>query len=174
VRTTARQNRQLEAMRRIDPQTRLLSRESVLEHCQAAWQAHAATGAEAALLMIDIDHFKSINDTHGHGVGDEAIVAVADAIRACLRQQDVAGRYGGDEFIVLCLGAGEVQAQYIAQRVLQRMHDVRELRPELRLTGSIGIAAAQPAHQSLRDWLHAADQALYRAKAEGRNRAAVA
>ena len=174
VRTTARQNRLLEAMRRTDAQTQLLSRESVLEHCEAALQAHQANGAEAALLMVDIDHFKAINDTHGHGVGDEAIAAVADAIRACLRQQDVAGRYGGDEFIVLCLGAGAEQAQWIAQRLLQRIEGVRELRAELRLSGSIGIAALQAHHDSLREWLHAADQALYRAKAEGRNRASVA
>ena len=174
VRTTARQNRLLEAMRRTDAQTRLLSRESVLDHCQTAWQAHAATGAEATLLMIDIDHFKSINDTHGHGVGDEAIVAVADAIRASLRHQDVAGRYGGDEFIVLCHGAGAEQAQAIAQRILQRIRDVRSLHAQLQLTGSIGIAALGPAMHGLRDWLHAADQALYRAKAEGRNRDSVA
>ena len=174
VRTTAHQNRLLEAMRRTDAQTRLLSRESVLEHCEAALQRYAANGTEAALLMVDIDHFKAINDTYGHAVGDEAIAAVADAIRACLRQQDVAGRYGGDEFIVLCLGAGESQAQWIAQRLLQGIEGVRELRAELRLTGSIGIAALQPRHHSLRDWLYAADQALYRAKAQGRNRASVA
>jgi diguanylate cyclase len=174
VRTIARQNRLLETMRRTDAQTRLLSRESVLEHCAAAWQGYATNGAEAALLMVDIDHFKRINDRHGHGVGDEAIVAVAEAIRACLREQDVAGRYGGDEFIVLCLGAGEAQAQWIAQRVLQRIQSVRDLHPELQLTGSIGIAALQPHHRSLRDWLLAADQALYRSKAEGRNRASVA
>ena len=174
VRTTARQNRQLEAMRRTDAQTRLLSRESVLEHCEAAWRAYAADGASASLLMVDIDHFKAINDTHGHGVGDEAIVAVADAIRASLRQQDVAGRYGGDEFIVLCLGAGEDQAQMIAQRVLQSIHAVRGLCVELQLTGSIGVAPLRAGVHSLRDWLHAADQALYRAKAEGRDRASVA
>ena len=173
VRTIARQNHMLETMRRTDAQTRLLTRESVLEHCAAALRSRLAGGAEASLLMIDIDHFKAINDTHGHGVGDEAIAAVADAIRACLRAQDVAGRYGGDEFIVLCVGAGQEQAQWIAQRVLQQVQGVRGLHPGLQLTASIGIAALQPRHRALRDWLNAADQALYQAKAGGRNRASV-
>lgn len=170
LRTIARQNHLLEQMRRTDAQTGLLSREHLLEHAQAALRGYARDAWPACLLMIDIDHFKSINDQHGHGAGDEAIAAVAQAIRGCIRAADVAGRYGGDEFLALCLGAPPQEVQGIAQRILEAVSGLRPGPAQAPLSCSIGIAALGPGITDLRAWLGAVDQALYRAKAEGRNR----
>jgi len=120
--------------------------------------------------MIDIDHFKPINDLHGHTVGDEAIRAVGRVIRDCVRAQDHAGRYGGDEFVVVCSHATATTALAIAERIREQIAAVRlrEL-PGLRLTSSIGLAETQPHQRQLRDWINDADAALYRAKHLGRN-----
>ena len=172
LRTIARQNHLLEQMRRTDAQTGLLSREHLLEHAEAALRAYARDAWPACLVMIDIDHFKSINDNHGHGAGDEAIAAVAQAIRGCIRAADVAGRYGGDEFLALCLGAPPQEVEGIAQRIREAVLGIRLGPAQPRLSCSIGIAALGPEISDLRAWLGAVDQALYRAKAEGRNRVA--
>ena len=120
--------------------------------------------------MIDIDHFKPINDVHGHTVGDEVIRAVGQVILDCVRTHDHAGRYGGDEFAVACSGVHADEAQAIAERIRDRIAAVRlrEL-PELQLTSSIGLAETGRSHISLRDWINDADTALYRAKHGGRN-----
>ena len=172
LRTIARQNHLLEQLRRTDAQTGLLSREHLLEHAEAALRACARDARPACLLMIDIDHFKSINDRHGHGAGDEAIAAVAQAIRGCIRAEDVAGRYGGDEFLALCLGAMAQEVEGIAQRIREAVAGLRPGPALAPLSCSIGIAALGPGVVDLRAWLGAVDQALYRAKAEGRNRVA--
>lgn len=173
LRTIGRQNQLLEQLRRTDAQTGLLSREHLLEHAEAALRRFLREAQPACLLMIDIDHFKSINDTHGHGVGDEAIAAVAQAIRGCIRGADVAGRYGGDEFLVLCVGAPAHEVEGIAQRIREGVLGIRLGPGHPRLSCSIGVATLAPGCDSLRAWLGAVDQALYRAKAEGRNRVAL-
>ncbi len=170
IRTVARQNRQLDELRRTDAQTGLAARSHWQEVASASLE-HFHTHAEpACLLMIDIDHFKPINDLHGHTVGDEAIRAVGRVIRDCVRAQDHAGRYGGDEFVVVCSNARTATAQAMAERIREQIATVRlrEL-PGLRLTSSIGLAETQPHQRQLRDWINDADAALYRAKHLGRN-----
>jgi diguanylate cyclase len=170
IRTVARQNRQLDELRRTDAQTGLAARSHWQEQASASLE-HFHTHAEpACLLMIDIDHFKPINDLHGHTVGDEAIRAVGRVIRDCVRAQDHAGRYGGDEFVVVCSNARTATAQAMAERIREQIATVRlrEL-PGLRLTSSIGLAETQPHQRQLRDWINDADAALYRAKHLGRN-----
>lgn len=170
IRTVARQNRQLDELRRTDAQTGLAARSHWQEVASASLE-HFHTHAEpACLLMIDIDHFKPINDLHGHTVGDEAIRAVGRVIRDCVRAQDHAGRYGGDEFVVVCSNARTATAQAMAERIREQIATVRlrEL-PGLRLTSSIGLAETQPHQHQLRDWINDADAALYRAKHLGRN-----
>ena len=173
IRTVARQNRELEEMRRTDAQTGLAARSHWQEQASASLERFHADGEPACLLMIDIDHFKPINDVHGHTVGDEVIRAVGHVIRDCVRAHDHAGRYGGDEFTVVCSGVHAGEAQAIAERIRDRIAGVRlrEL-PELRLTSSIGLAEAQRGHLTLRDWINAADAGLYRAKHAGRNQVA--
>ena len=165
IRTVARQNLELKELRQRDAQTGLYARAHWQEQAQAVLEGARHNDRPAWLLMIDIDHFKPINDVHGHTAGDEAIRAVGAAIAESVREGDCAGRYGGDEFAVVCADTDEAQAQAIAQRIRERI-------AALRLTGSIGMAHASPLHITLRDWLNEADSALYRAKHEGRNQVA--
>ena len=170
IRTVARQNRQLDELRRTDAQTGLAARSHWQEVASASLVRFHTHAEPACLLMIDIDHFKPINDLHGHTVGDEAIRAVGRVIRDCVRAQDHAGRYGGDEFVVVCSHATATTALAIAERIREQIAAVRlrEL-PGLRLTSSIGLAETQPHQRQLRDWINDADAALYRAKHLGRN-----
>lgn len=173
IRTVARQNRQLEEMRRTDAQTGLAARSHWQEQASDSLERYHASGEPACLLMIDIDHFKPINDLHGHTVGDEVIRAVGQVIRDCVRAHDHAGRYGGDEFAVVCAHARAPEAHAIAERIRDGIAGLRlrEL-PGLRLTSSIGLAETQRSQLSLRDWINDADAALYRAKDQGRNQVA--
>ena len=170
IRTVSQQNRQLQEMRRTDAHTGLQSRGHWQEQADALLRRHHASGEPACMLMIDIDHFKQINDTHGHTVGDEVIAAVGRTIRSCVRGPDCAGRYGGDEFAVVCGNTLPGEALAIAQRI---RHSIEALRlpalEQLRLTTSIGLAPAKGSHRTLRDWLNDTDAALYRAKDGGRN-----
>lgn len=173
TRKTMRQNTLLDELRRIDALTGLYGRGYWQEQAEAALQTHAATGAPACLLLLDIDHFKAVNDTHGHTVGDEVIRAMAQVVRANVRTTDCAGRYGGDEFAVILPGSLLRDAMTVAQRICAQTADIRLRQlPELRITSSIGVAEANRQYSDLRAWIDAADTALYVAKKEGRNRVA--
>ena len=170
IRTVSRQNRQLEELRRMDAHTGLHARGHWQEQAEALLHLHHAIGEPACMLMIDIDHFKRINDTYGHTVGDEVIAAVGQAIRTCVRTHDCAGRYGGDEFAVVCSNTRPEEALAIAQRIRQSIEALRlPALAHLRMTTSIGMAPVKLRHRILRDWLNEADKALYRAKDGGRN-----
>ena len=171
IRTVSRQNRQLQELRRVDAATGLFARAHWQEQAAAALTEHHRQGAPMCLLMIDIDHFKNINDSHGHTLGDDVIRAVGQALLGCVRAQDCAGRYGGDEFAVVCRHTHAAEAMAMAQRIRESIEDLRLPHlPTLRLTSSVGVAQAAPHHQQLRDWMNEADAALYRAKDGGRNR----
>lgn len=122
--------------------------------------------------MIDIDHFKVVNDTHGHQTGDAALAAVAAGIRDSLRGYDITGRFGGEEFGVLFPGTGLDQACQIADRLRRTLATVTILAKNARvpITVSVGVAALDPAAPAgLDDLIATADTALYRAKNTGRN-----
>jgi len=173
IRTVSRQNRQLEALRQFDAQTGLYARSHWQAQAEGALRHAHVSGEPACLLMIDIDHFKPINDNHGHTVGDEVISAVGRIIGDCVRAHDCAGRYGGDEFVVLCCNTTPGDAQAVAQRIRERVQALRlRTLPQLRLTSSIGVAQATAQHAQLRDWINETDAALYRAKQGGRNQVA--
>lgn len=129
----------------------------------------------AALVMLDIDHFKQINDSHGHPVGDRVIEAVAKRCAALSRPSDSLGRIGGEEFALLLPETSEVDALAAARRFcaaiaeMEIPHD-----PPLRVTASFGVAAIGPGRITSHDWIAAADAALYEAKRSGRNRAVLA
>jgi diguanylate cyclase (GGDEF)-like protein len=125
-----------------------------------------------ALLFVDLDFFKDVNDLYGHLVGDAVLRAAAQAVRACLRDVDVPARYGGEEFAVLLPQTSLEGALTVAERIRK---DIQKLRlseePQLRVTASVGVAAVPNPHiQSADQLVGAADAALYRAKREGRNR----
>ena len=173
IRTVSRQNLQLEELRRTDQQTGLFCRDHWMQLAHQAFDEFHHREQPVSLMMIDIDHFKPINDQYGHTVGDEVIRAVGQIIRQSVRPTDAAGRYGGDEFAVLCPAATLQDAQAIAQRIRDRI-DALELpeAPRLRVSSSIGVAAMRHSHHSLREWINEADTALYRAKHSGRNQVA--
>lgn len=171
IRQSARHNQMLDELRRVDALTGLFGRGHWQEQAEAALRRHHASNEPACMLMLDIDHFKEINDAHGHTVGDEVIRALAHVVRGHVRAGDCAGRYGGDEFAIVLPGMHARDALAIAQRIREQT-ECERLRhlPELRITSSIGVAPADHRHNSLRAWVDAADAALYAAKHEGRNR----
>lgn len=136
----------------------------------------ARSGDETlAVLMLDIDHFKTFNDRHGHPAGDEALKAFGGVLRSCMRDGDVAARYGGEEFAVLLRSHGDSVASAVAERIRARTEStIISLAPGLtdRITVSIGIAVAPDQGLDRATLLRLADEALYRAKEGGRNRIA--
>jgi diguanylate cyclase len=170
IRMVTQQNIQLDQLRRTDTLTGLSGRGDWEEQAEQVLRERTGNGDHASLLLIDIDRFKRVNDDHGHGAGDEVLRAIAGQLRESLRPQDCAGRIGGDEFAVLLPDTPAAEAAHVAERIRHAVERVRlQDFPDVRPTVSIGIAAAEPAHD-LRAWLDAADSALYRAKDKGRNR----
>ena len=138
----------------------------------------ARFGRPLAVLLADLDRFKAVNDTHGHLAGDAVLAAVGRIIRATLREYDIAGRFGGEEFVVALPEAGPAEAWAFAERLRQAVEAapiaVAAGGVPLRVTISVGVACF-PAHGATTTALTAAaDAALYRAKAAGRNRVVVA
>ena len=153
---------------RTDPLTGLLNRRALDERLAAELARQARAGGEVSLLLLDIDHFKLVNDERGHAHGDVVLRGVADAIRDVARTGDVMGRIGGDEFALLVADADAEGAAIVAERLVERIRPVG-------VTVSVGAATAAGGE----DWtvaglLRAADQALYAAKRDGRDRAATA
>jgi diguanylate cyclase (GGDEF)-like protein len=125
-------------------------------------------GEPSSLLLIDLDHFKQVNDTHGHLAGDEALRAVAECLRTDLRGHDAVGRYGGEEFVVLLPGIDRAGALGIALRLTSCIRGLA-FGGGMRLTASIGVAIASEAARTLDELIATADVALYAAKASGRD-----
>jgi len=168
---------QLLAQSRIDTKTGLLNASTWEREASVEIARAVRTNTPLALALVDIDHFKVVNDTYGHLVGDKALRAVTDGLSSQLRVYDVAGRFGGEEFVVLLPHAREEDALSVAERL--RAHiaglsipvsDTDESGPQVKLTISVGVAALDGEHRQLTDLLAAADAALYHAKVTGRNK----
>ncbi len=156
-----------------DGLTRLFTHTALIERAQAL---HAQKGREPsrhfAWVMIDLDHFKSVNDRFGHPVGDRVLATLAALLRRRLRQSDTIGRYGGEEFVVLFEGLPEPDVLHLMGRVLEEFREIDLEAPgrsSFRATFSAGVAMLGES-QTLDEWKKAADDALYAAKAAGRNR----
>jgi two-component system, cell cycle response regulator len=134
-------------------------------------------GSPLSVLLLDLDHFKKVNDTHGHAVGDAVLKAAAGKISEGLRAEDVAARYGGEEFVVLARGTAGEGARVLAQRLRTRisMAQVRTAQGLVQVTASVGIAVMQGdgSYKNPAELVAAADEALYIAKRNGRNQVVV-
>jgi len=160
----------LDALR--DGLTGLYNRKA-LASLLAEWTAFSVRHqVPLSVLMIDADHFKAVNDRHGHPVGDRVLRMIADTVRATLRESDLAGRYGGEEFAVVLPHTGLDGARQVAERIRRGCDGARLPLPAgpLTVTVSIGVATLKPGMRRPEDLIGQADEALYRAKAEGRNR----
>ena len=163
-------NSRLEALATTDPLTGLPNHRALVAALDAQITRDRRGGAPSALLFLDIDHFKSFNDTYGHPVGDAVLAEFAACVRACLREEDLLGRWGGEEFLVLLPGTGAAEALTTGERVRAAVAGcVLSAIEGLHMTCSIGAAASPPLGASRTALVEAADQALYAAKRLGRN-----
>jgi diguanylate cyclase len=160
----------LRAVSRTDSLTRLFNHGHWKDLLQREFERCRSGQQRATVALIDVDHFKQINDRHGHLVGDSVLRLLSEKLVFSLRTDDLAGRYGGDEFCVILPNTPPVLAGEVMERLRQELGEVRsELAPGLRITLSIGLAGYSPFQLDATRWLQAADQALYQAKSEGRN-----
>lgn len=164
-------NGQLKQLSKTDFLTELNNRGHWEDALMHEFKRLKRSGHRSALLMCDIDHFKRVNDTFGHAAGDAVIKAVANAVKKNLRETDVAGRYGGEEFAVLLVDTTEDQAMFFAERLRKTVENlaIEYNQQLLKVTVSIGIAEYQADMQEHRQWIEASDKALYTSKANGRN-----
>jgi len=154
-----------------DSLTGVANRRSFMAQAQLAFADARSTGISFAILMADLDHFKAINDTHGHGVGDDVLRDVAQACKAALRHADCFARFGGEEFIALLPLTDHTEALALAEVLRKTVADLQFAnRTPPTVTISLGVAGYLAGSDSLHDILNEADRQLYAAKAAGRNR----
>jgi len=170
--TVTQQLRQVERKAWIDSLTRLGNRRMLDEKFAQVFTQTREAGEDLALVMIDVDFFKSLNDTLGHKAGDEMIAFVGELLRQCVREDDLAIRYGGDEFLLVLPGANAATAAKVAERIIRLFGQQAKLLPvEPKPSMSAGVAALKehrPATPPV--FLQMADQALYQAKKSGKSR----
>lgn len=164
-------SRELQRLATQDGLTGLLNRRAWMERAQAALALSARHQQPLVVMMLDLDHFKRINDAHGHAVGDRALQVAAQALMEVLRADDIAGRFGGEEFCVLLRHADAASAQAVDQRMRDRLQALVSKHLTVGLNYSAGLVVYEPgATATLEGLLHQADVALYAAKAQGRGR----
>ncbi|TDV57811.1 GGDEF domain-containing protein [Actinophytocola oryzae] len=160
-----------------DPKTRLWNH-SAWQALSSAALASPRTRARSAVLMVDLDHFKRLNDTHGHHAGDDVLTSVAHVLRTSTRRNDIVARFGGEEFSILLPGVTEQEACQVAERIRDQIAALTVITTNLHgrpttisdVTASIGVATTDRADTSVDDLLVNADRWLYQAKERGRNR----
>jgi len=163
---------ELEDLARIDPLTSLHNRRSFFEIATAEFKRAERYGHQLSVMMLDVDHFKSVNDRYGHGIGDEVLCQVANACRETLRDPDTIGRLGGEEFAILLPDTGSDRVELAGERVRRAVEILKMPTPAgpLTVTVSIGVASCAPHHACIEEVITEADAALYEAKKNGRNR----
>jgi len=158
-----------------DELTGIYNRRHLTELMNVEMQRFERSGRPMCLALIDIDHFKRVNDVHGHAQGDEVLRAFASTAREALRESDTLGRWGGEEFMLMLPDTPAASAERVIERVRQRLAGVRfdQIDPALRITFSAGIAHCQVG-ETLSAMIERADQAMYSAKQGGRDRSVIA
>lgn len=166
-----RHKRELLALSQTDSLSGLLNHGSWKDHLDIEFQRCRQSHQGGTIALIDIDHFKTINDTYGHVVGDNVLRQLSAVLKQNLRTADLAGRYGGDEFCVILPHTPLETAAEIMDRLRDTFSSTDyELEPMMKVSLSIGLAAYSSSHLDATSWVNDADKALYGAKATGRNR----
>lgn len=176
IRELEESRRQLAAQAATDPLTGLGNRRAFSERCRQAMAAAAPPGSDVSVLLVDVDHFKAINDRHGHPAGDTVLVQLARLFEGALRNDDTVARLGGEEFAMLLPGTNRLAAAVIAERIRKAAQEERfEVAGQsLSLTVSVGVASYKAeAVETLEALLQIADRRVYLAKNLGRNRICV-
>ncbi|RVU20110.1 GGDEF domain-containing protein [Methylobacterium oryzihabitans] len=171
-RERTRLTRQLQILSETDALTGLPNRRAAGERAARALAEADRAGTGLAVVLFDIDHFKAVNDTHGHAAGDLVLAQIGPRIAPCLRPGDLLARYGGEEFVVVLPGIGAADAERLCERLRTALcrEPIGQI-PGLRISGSFGLATREPgSSQSWDALVSLADQRLYRAKQAGRNR----
>ncbi|RLJ39927.1 diguanylate cyclase (GGDEF)-like protein [Acidovorax sp. 106] len=162
----------LSSMAARDPMTQLLNRRGLSEALDRYFNLRQA--APAFLMLLDVDHFKRINDTHGHQIGDAVLCRVAEVLRTTVRRGDLTARIGGEEFVAICTGSDGAGVLQLAERVRKAVEnqtiEISGFDEPLRCTVTIGVSGDFASLPALEGAMRAADAALYRGKAAGRNR----
>lgn len=166
------QNRRLEILSSTDALTGLYNRQHLTQRIQELLEESASNQTPFAVLMLDLDHFKRLNDDHGHLAGDEALKCLADHLRHTLREDDYAARFGGEEFLILLPGLDADLAMKTAERIRKAVSaNALEFETgQVRMTVSAGVAVFPDSGRTMDSLIQAADAALYAAKEGGRNR----
>ena len=166
----------LEKLASLDSLTGLLNRREFFVLGEREFQVAQRSGQPLTAILLDLDHFKQINDAHGHIAGDEVLIHTTEMLRESLRLGEIIGRYGGDEFIILLPGSNCNQGQQVAERLCAEMasRTIATSKGDLSLTLSLGVVGLRESQStSLEMLFDFADQALYAAKRAGGNQLAV-
>jgi diguanylate cyclase (GGDEF)-like protein len=167
-----RQNERLQILAARDPLTNCLNRRSFFERSDAEFDIAVTDKSPISSIMLDIDHFKKVNDNYGHAVGDQVIQLIADQLRSVLRGTDIIGRYGGEEFCVLLPGVDIDQATLLAERLreaIEQFSGASRLPIDGNVTISLGVSTINSDTSNATDLIDQADKGLYASKNNGRN-----
>ena len=155
-----------------DPLTKIGNRRALTASLEDVIARQYANPVTASLVVLDLDHFKEVNDTYGHAIGDKILVRVTEIVNSMTRVTDDLYRYGGEEFVVIAMGAPREAANKLAEQIRHAVEE-SDLLPERPVTISLGVAELKEG-EDYDNWLHRADAALYEAKGAGRNRVCLA
>lgn len=167
-----RAKEQMERMAMFDYLTGMLSRRAIYSHLQGEIDRFYREGGSLSIMMLDLDHFKALNDSYGHMVGDQALCLVAEQISQSVRPYDWAARWGGDEFLVVLPNTNLEQADAVSNRIHSRIHKLELTIPDkdpLHLHISIGVISTTKVPDGIDGLIQAADEALYSAKKGGKD-----
>ncbi len=164
-------NIELARLSKTDKLTQLNNRGHWEECLESEYDRYKRTGQATTLIMFDIDHFKNVNDTYGHQAGDEVIRQTAKTLRRTIRKTDIAGRYGGEEFVVILVDTPSENAMILAERLRKRIEALTINYDDLAIKFkiSVGIAEMNKEVADYKEWLERSDKALYYSKENGRN-----